>query len=230
MLCVVCVPLSSLSRSTSPPARHSELTLLNTRLDVLRADCWCSSAALTCSARYRVESCHQLFLGGHTINGITSSGLAVSEVRKTESNCTNNNNDKQSQSCSVSVSGTLRHCVVRWTNQFSNYSVTLSPNYRPPRSPASPVLDACFLSFVRILGFGSSILPGSFASSRLIAISGRHRPRRVTFALHRARLLVWSVPPTPPCGCSQRLGLPGSLQHCCEVLCFGVVAGHVPVR
>ena len=47
VLSVVCSPLSSLSRSAGPPARLSELTLPNTHLHVLRADWWCSSAALT---------------------------------------------------------------------------------------------------------------------------------------------------------------------------------------
>ena len=48
---VVCSPLSSLSRSAGPPARLSELTLLDTQFHVLRADCWCCSAALNPSAR-----------------------------------------------------------------------------------------------------------------------------------------------------------------------------------
>ena len=39
VLCVVCAPLSSLSRSVGLPARLSELTLLNTH-HMLRADCW----------------------------------------------------------------------------------------------------------------------------------------------------------------------------------------------
>ena len=43
----------------------------------------------------------------------------------------------------------------------------------------------------------------------LLRFSGRHRPRRVTFALRRARLLVWSAPPAPSCGSLQRLDLPG---------------------
>ena len=41
---------------------HCRLTLLNTHLHVLRADCWCSSAALTSSARCAwrsLTSCHQ---------------------------------------------------------------------------------------------------------------------------------------------------------------------------
>ena len=57
----------------------------------------------------------------------------------------------------VSLRATLLSLVVRWLRR------------QPSRSPASPVLDACFLSFAPILGFGSSILPRSFASSRLTA-------------------------------------------------------------
>ena len=58
----------------------------------------------------------------------------------------------------VSLHATLLSFMVRWLR------------HQPSRSPASPVLDACFLSFAPILGFGSSILPRSFASSRLTAI------------------------------------------------------------
>ena len=58
----------------------------------------------------------------------------------------------------VSLHATLLSLVVRWLHR------------QPSRSPASPVLDACFLSFAPILGVGSSILPRSFASSRLTAI------------------------------------------------------------
>ena len=58
----------------------------------------------------------------------------------------------------VSLLATLLSLVGRWLRR------------QPSRSPASPVLDACFLSFAPILGFGSSILPRSFASSRLTAI------------------------------------------------------------
>ena len=47
----------------------------------------------------------------------------------------------------VSLHGTLLSLVVRWLRR------------QPSRSPASPVLDACFLSFAPTLGFGSSILP-----------------------------------------------------------------------
>ena len=53
-----------------------------------------------------------------------------------------------------------------------------------------------------------------FSRARLLLLawlrfSGRHRPRRVTFALHRAPLLVFSAPPAPSCGSLQRLGLSG---------------------
>ena len=58
----------------------------------------------------------------------------------------------------VSLHTTLLFLVFRWLRR------------QPSRSPASPVIDACFLSFAPILGFGSSILPRSFASSRLTAI------------------------------------------------------------
>ena len=58
----------------------------------------------------------------------------------------------------VSLHATLLSLVVRWLRR------------QPSRSPASPVLDACFLCFAPILGFGSSILPRSFASSQLTAI------------------------------------------------------------
>ena len=58
----------------------------------------------------------------------------------------------------VSLHATLLSLVVRGLRR------------QPSRSPASPVLDACSLSFAPILGFGSSILPRSFASSRLTAI------------------------------------------------------------
>ena len=58
----------------------------------------------------------------------------------------------------VSLHTTLLSLVVRWLRR------------QPSRSPASPILDAYFLSFAPILGFGSSILPRSFASSRLTAI------------------------------------------------------------
>ena len=55
----------------------------------------------------------------------------------------------------VSLHAILLSFVVRWLRR------------KPSLSPPSPVPDACFLSFVPILGFGSSILPRSFASSRL---------------------------------------------------------------
>ena len=58
----------------------------------------------------------------------------------------------------VSLHATLLSLVVRWLRR------------QPSRSPPSPALDACFLSFAPILGFGSSILPRSFASSRLTTI------------------------------------------------------------
>ena len=45
----------------------------------------------------------------------------------------------------VSLHATLLYLVVRWLR------------CQPSRSPASPVLDACFLYFAPILGFGSSI-------------------------------------------------------------------------
>ena len=97
----------------------------------------------------------------------------------------------------VSLHATLLSLVVRWLRR------------QPSRSPASPVLDACFLSFEPIPGFGSSIPALVCFFSLDCDFSGRHRPHRVTFALHRARLLVWSVPPAPSCGSLQRLGLPG---------------------
>ena len=58
----------------------------------------------------------------------------------------------------ISLHATLLSLVVRWLRR------------QPSRSPAPPVLDTCFSSFAPILGFGSSILPRSFASSRLTAI------------------------------------------------------------
>ena len=42
----------------------------------------------------------------------------------------------------------------------------------------------------------------------------------------RVRLLVWSAPPAPSCGSLQRRGCRSSLQHCCVVLCYGVVLDH----
>ena len=47
----------------------------------------------------------------------------------------------------VSLHATLLSLVVRWLRR------------QPSRSPASPVLDACFLSFAPILGFGSRDSP-----------------------------------------------------------------------
>ena len=77
--------------------------------------------------------------------------------------------------------------------------------------PPSPALDMPVSSLSRrFLVSACARLPRSFASSRLTAsFSGRRRPPRVTFALLCARLLVWSVPPAPSCGSSQRPGLRG---------------------
>ena len=77
--CVVCSPLSSLSWSAGPPARLSELTLLDTHLHVLRADCW-PSAALTSSASCAWRSlttCHQP--SHNKLNHQQVPALAVSE-------------------------------------------------------------------------------------------------------------------------------------------------------
>ena len=118
----------------------------------------------------------------------------------------------------VSLHATLLSLVVRWLRR------------QPSRSSASPVLDACFLSFATILGFGSSILPRSFASSRLTAIvwsssSTSCHSRAASCATSRlvssSSSTLWLFTAT---------WLAGSLQHCCVVLCHGVLAGPVPVR
>ena len=66
--------------------------------------------------------------------------------------------------------------------------------------------------------FVSSHLTATFCSSWSLS---RH---------FRVRLLVWSAPPAPSCGSLQRCGCRSSLQHCCVVLCCGVVADPAPVR
>ena len=58
----------------------------------------------------------------------------------------------------VSLHATLLSLVVRWLRR------------QPSRSPPLPARDAGFFSFAPILVFGSSILPRSFASSRLTTI------------------------------------------------------------
>ena len=97
----------------------------------------------------------------------------------------------------VSLHATLLSLVVRWLRR------------QPSRSPPSPILDAGFFSFAPILGFGSSILPRSFASSRLTTIFSPSSSTScyVRAALLRARLLVWSVPPAPSCGSLEQRGL-----------------------
>ena len=73
--------------------------------------------------------------------------------------------------------------------------------------PPSPALDVWFFSFTPILGFGSRVSPALVCFfSPDCDFSGRRRPRRVTFALLCARLLVWSVPPAPSCGSLHRRG------------------------
>ena len=73
--------------------------------------------------------------------------------------------------------------------------------------------------------------PRSLASSGLTATFWSSTfPRRVTLAQLRAPLLVCSAPPAPSCGSLQRRGCCCSLQHCCVVLCYGVVAGPAPLR
>ena len=77
--------------------------------------------------------------------------------------------------------------------------------------PPSPALDIPVSSLSRrFLVSARARLPRSFASSRLTAsFSDCLRPPRGTFALLCVRLLVWSVPPAPSCGSSQRRGLRG---------------------
>ena len=58
----------------------------------------------------------------------------------------------------VSLHATLLSFVIRWLR------------HQPSRSLPSLVRDACFLSLAPILGFNSSILPRSFASSRWTSI------------------------------------------------------------
>ena len=108
VLCVVSSPLSSLSRvcqssSTTLRAGSPQHALPRaTGGQLVLQRCYHPLRALRVGS---LNSCHQFSLGKpHT----------SASVGKTESNCMNNNNDNLSESCSVSVSGTLCHRVVRW--------------------------------------------------------------------------------------------------------------------
>ena len=91
----------------------------------------------------------------------------------------------------------------------------------------APSTHCRLLLLCRFLVSARACLPRSLASSRLTATfwssssSSRH---------FRVRLLVWSALAAPSCGSLQRRGCRSSLQHCCVVLCYGVVAGPAPVR
>ena len=86
---------------------------------------------------------------------------------------------------------------------------------------------ADFLLLCRFLVSARACLSRPFVSSRLTATFCSSSSLSCHF---RVRLLVWSAPPAPFCGSLQRRGCRSSLQHCCVVLCFGVVAGPAPVR
>ena len=137
VLCVVCSPLTSLSwsagrTSTCLSRRSSELTLLDTHLHVLRADCWCPAPLSPPPhvARGVVEFMSHVFSREDTPStGITSSGLAVSEVRKLN------------QIAALFLS--RGHSATAWsagsTAEQINFQIihriaknSLSPNYRPP--------------------------------------------------------------------------------------------------
>ena len=83
------------------------------------------------------------------------------------------------------------------------------------------------LLLCRFLVSARACLSRSFVSSRLTATFCSSSSLSRHF---RVRLLVWSAPPAPSCGSLQRRGCRSSLQHCCVVHCYGVVAGPAPVR
>ena len=78
------------------------------------------------------------------------------------------------------------------------------------------------LLLCRFLVSARACLSRSFVSSRLTATFCSSSSLSRHF---RVRLLVWSAPRS-----LQRRGCRSSLQHCCVVLCYGVIAGPAPVR
>ena len=91
----------------------------------------------------------------------------------------------------------------------------------------APSTHCRLLLLCRFLVSARACLSRSFVSSRLTATFCSSSSLSRHF---RVRLLVWSAPPAPSCGSLQRRGCRSSLQHCCVVLCYGVVAGPAPVR
>ena len=91
----------------------------------------------------------------------------------------------------------------------------------------APSTHCRLLLFCRFLVSARAYLSRSFVSSRLTATFCSSSSLSRHF---RVRVLVSSVPPAPSCGSLQRRGCRSSLQHCCAVPRYGVVAGPAPVR
>ena len=91
----------------------------------------------------------------------------------------------------------------------------------------APSTHCRLLLLCRFLVSARACLSRSFVSSRLTATFFSSSSLSRHF---RVRLLVWSASPAPSCGSLQRRGCRSSLQHCCVVLSYGVVAGPAAVR
>ena len=119
----------------------------------------------------------------------------------------------------VSRHATLLFLVVRWLR------------HQPSLSPPSPLLDACFFSFALILRFGSHMSPALICFCSLdceflvvivhLVLLSRCSVRDFSSGrfLQLHYVAVYSD-----------VACRWSLQHCCVVLCYGVVAGRAPVR